>query len=86
MSCVLKNEYSLVNDGMGRKQAIPSVESIIVSLFHLLLIEHLCINHCDIDAKDIMVNKTVLHPERRGFWGLGEKGERIKKDTLTVTK
>lgn len=63
MSCVLKNEYSLVNDGMGRKQAIPSVESIIVSLFHLLLIEHLCINHCDIDAKDIMVNKTVLHPE-----------------------
>lgn len=44
-------------------EAIPGIENIL-SLFHLLfLIEHLCTNHCDTDTKDIMVNKTVLHPE-----------------------
>lgn len=51
---------------MGRacgKQAIPGIENIL-SLFHLLfLTKHLCTNHCDIDTKDIMVNKTILHPE-----------------------
>lgn len=47
----------------GRKQAIPGVESIIISLFGLLLLEHLCTNHCDIDPEDITVNKTVLNPE-----------------------
>lgn len=46
-------------------EVIPGIESILTSVSFVLyvLIEHLCTNNCDTDAKDAMVNKTVLHPE-----------------------